>query len=232
MRSARWGFGVLLVVLASALGVGQWTGPNRGSAAPGADTVTLVFSQYRNVNGVLVLVFSGTVSSGAAGEEVEVVGQDCGGQGFRLIGGTQTRAGGGWQVQNPEQMPPWRWAPADSGMTFRARWKGQLSDPVVWRLPAVIGASKVPGRRAWKVFVSPSRGTLDGRIVELQRQVGRRRVRYRRARLVHKASYDRGPFNHEAVFAVAARGLKLRAFLPAKSAAPCYLAGATEPWRT
>lgn len=77
-----------------------------GLAATRADTVTLVFSQYRNVNGVLVLVFSGTVSNGAAGEEVEVVGQDCGGQGYRLIGGARTRAGGGWQVQNPSSEPP------------------------------------------------------------------------------------------------------------------------------
>nr|MBA2641691.1 hypothetical protein [Actinomycetota bacterium] len=104
MRSAQCGFGVLFVLLASALGVGHWIGPSPGSAASGADTVTLLFSQYRNVNGVLVLVFSGTVSNGTAGEEVEVVGQDCGVQGFRLIGGTRTRAGGGWQVQNPEQM--------------------------------------------------------------------------------------------------------------------------------
>lgn len=220
-RIPRFGVAAILILLLASSGL----------AMTRADTVTLVFGQYRNVNGVLVLVFSGTVSNGAAGEEVEVVGRDCGGQGYRLISGAQTRSGGGWQAQNPSSEPPYRSTPVDSGMTFRARWKGQLSNPVVWRVPAFVGAVKVAGRR-WKVFVTPSRGTLKGKIVELQRQVGRRWVRYRQAPLLHKPSFDLGPFNHEALFAVPKRGLKLRAFLPARSAAPCHLAGVSEPFRT
>ena len=51
-------------------------------------------------------------------------------------------------------------------------------------------------------------------------------------RLGRKPSLKLGAYNHEAVFEVPARGLSLRAFLPAKSAAPCYLAGASDPWRS
>jgi hypothetical protein len=198
-----------------------------------SDSVTLSIGQYRNVNKVLVLVFRGAVSSGAAGEEVEVVGRDCGQQGYRLISGAKTRAGGGWQVENPSVDPP-RWTPVDSGMTFRARWRSHVSEPVVWRAPAPIFALQVPGRRAWKVSVNayPGRASLKGHVVEVQRRVEGRWVRFRRGPLVHKPSFDLGAFNYEAVFPIAARGLRLRAYIPARSALPCYLPAATPSWRS
>jgi hypothetical protein len=73
---------------------------------------------------------------------------------------------------------------------------------------------------------------MAGRIVELQRRTGSAWVRYRTARLVHKASFDRGPYNNEAVFNVPARNLRLRAYLPRASALPCWLPAATAPWRS
>lgn len=234
-RRAGWVVGMTVVpLLASAVGLGQWMGPSRSSAASRADGVTMVFSQYRSVNGP-VLVFSGTVATGASGETVDVLAQDCGQRDYRLIGGAQTRAGGGWQFENPEQVAPWRYTRVDSGTTFRARWRGHFSDPYLWRLPAWLSVIKIPGRRAWRVLVSPPRLTtvsMQGKIVELQRWSGGRWLRYRRAPLVPKPSYDYGALNHEAVFAVPKRGLRLRAFLPARSAAPCYLAGVTQPWRS
>lgn len=235
-RRLHWAVGaMLLLLLTNAFGPRQWMGPSTSSAAPRADAVTLVVTQYRSVtSGARVLEFSGTVASGAGGEIVDVLGQDCGRRGYRLIGETQTRAGGGWQLQNPEQVAPWRYTRVYSGTTFRARWKGQLSDPYLWRLPAFIGAVKIPGRRAWRVFVSPESPwiSLKGKTVELQRWSRGRWVLYRRARLAHKPSYEHGAFSHEAVFAVPARGLRLRAFLRARSAAPCYLAAVTPPWRS
>lgn len=199
------------------------------------DQITMTMSQYRNVNLVRVLVFSGTVASGAAGEAVDVVGQFCGERGYHLIGATQTRPGGGWEVQNPSSEPPYASASYGSGTTFRARRREHLSNAVVFRIPAVISAAKVPGRPAWKVHVflqPPGIVYLTGKGVELQRRVGTRWVRYRRARLVRKASYDLGPYNHEALFSVPTRGLRLRAFLPRKSALPCYLPAATPSWRS
>jgi hypothetical protein len=50
---------------------------------------------------------------------------------------------------------------------------------------------------------------------------------------VLKPSLDYGgAFNHEAVFTVPARGLRLRGHLPQQGAAPCWLPNSTEPWRS
>jgi hypothetical protein len=204
-----------------------------GASQPGS--VTLSFSQFRNQNGVLVFVFRGAISSSAVGETVDLLVQDCGATGSRIAGGAQTRAGGGWEIQNPEPMPPWRSWPVYTGSTFRARWDGQLSDPVVWRAAAPISARKVPGERAWRVHIpdpAPSVVKLAGRVVELQRRVGGRWVRYQRTRLVHKASFTLGPYNNEARFDVPRRGLRLRGYMPGASALPCYLPAATRPWRS
>lgn len=204
-----------------------------GVALARSDAVTLSLSQYRNENGVGVLVFSGTVSSGSVGQTVELVGRDCGGRGYRILSETQTRAGGGWRIENPESTPPWRSFSWRSGMTFRARWGDELSEPIALRLPAGIGASKIAGRRAWRVFVSSSPLVpMAGRLVELQRSVGTSWVRFQRKRLVHKASFTLGPYNNEAVFPVERRGLRLRAFLPRASALPCFLPAASDPWHS
>lgn len=204
-----------------------------GAALAQAGSVTMTLTTARNVNGVLVLMFAGTVSSGAAGEEVEVVGQDCGGRGFRALALAETRPGGGWQVQNPEPAPTYRTWPWHSGMTFRARWEGRLSEPVVLRFPARIYAERVRGRRAWRVSVyESSLVPMKGKVVELQRRTEGGWARYRRGRLVHKPSLSRGAGNNEVTFQVAARGLTLRAFLPRASALPCFLPAATAPWRT
>ncbi len=195
--------------------------------------VTLSLDQYRDVNGVRTLVFSGVVSSGAVGETVELLGQDCGGRGSRLLGGAETRQGGRWQLENPEHVAPYRTFAWASGLAFRARWRDRISDPVVLRLPAGISATKVAGRRAWRVSVpSTSQVKMAGKIVELQRRVGSGWTRYRRAELIHRASFERGPYNNEAVFPVDARGLRLRAFLPRASALPCFLPAATPSWRS
>jgi hypothetical protein len=124
-----------------------------------SDAVTLSLSQYRDVNGVRTLVFSGTIASGAAGQTVELLGRDCGAEGLRLLGGAQTRDGGRWQLENPEHDAPYRTFRWSSGIAFRARWKEQLSDPVVLRREArppselrtgpIQQRGGVPGRGSW-----------------------------------------------------------------------------------
>jgi hypothetical protein len=222
-----------LVAATIALVVLAGLGSTRATSAP--ELVTLNVGAYRNANGILVLVFSGTVSGNASGQEVDVLGQDCGVRGNRLISGTHTLAGGGWRVENPHPDPPWRFTPWNSGMTFRARWNGELSAPRVYQLPAPVTVVKLPKRR-WRVSVSPPPpGTVSmkGKVVELQRLRGGSWVRIARSRLVYKARLDYGgAFNHEAVFQVPQRGWRLRAFLPAGSAAPCYAAGASAEWRS
>ena len=201
----------------------------------GADSVTLDVGQYldksRPVN-QLTLVFSGTISSRAAGEYVEVLGRDCGARADRLVSGTQTGGGGSWKVENPDSTtyPP-RWSPVYSGTTFRARWSGDYSAPVLWRVPAQPRVVRTPRTRVWVVRMAPAAPTdkvgFKGKTVVLQRLSAGGWVRVRSARLVREQSHD-----YEASFRIPTRGLRLRAYLPAQSAAPCFLPGASVAWRS
>ena len=200
----------------------------------GADTVTLDVGQYLDKNrpvNQLTLVFSGTISSRAAGEYVEVLGRDCGAGADRLVSGTQT-SGGGWKVENPDSTTyPARWNPVYSGTTFRARWSGDYSAPVLWRLPAQPTVVRTPRTRVWVVHMAPATPTgkvgFQGKTVVLQRLSVGGWVRVRSARLVREQSY-----NYEARFTIPTRGLRLRAYLPAESAAPCFLPGSSPTWRS
>lgn len=208
-----------------------------GTASPGSaqqsPEVSLALSQYENVNGVRVLVFAGAISSGAAGEVVQVLARDCGVRGYRLVGETRTAAGGRWRIENPSSDGrSFGWG---SGTSFRARWADRLSDAITLRLPAQVWVKRVQGQRAWKVHVftgRPGVTSLAGKAIMLQRARGSRWVTIQRARLVHRPSFELGPNNFEAVFGMRARGVRLRAFVPTASAAPCYLAAASVPWRT
>jgi hypothetical protein len=206
-----------------------------------ADTVTLDLAQYFDVQNAPVLVFSGTISSRAGGQYVEVLGRECRSRGERLISGVQTSEGGGWRVENPDsRTSPARQTPVHSGMPFRARWHGQYSRPVTWHLPAGPVVARIGRTRTWVVHMRPATPTgqpagqvgFHGKLIELQRQAGSRWVRVRTARLARKASFRWGAFNYEARFRVPTRGLTLRAHLPEKSAAPCFLPGASATWRS
>jgi hypothetical protein len=201
-----------------------------------ADSVTLDVSQYRNANRVLTLVFQGTISSRSRGEYVEVLGRYCGASGDRLITGTQTTGGGGFRIENPNSEPPWNYTDVYSGTTFRARWNGQYSEPRLWQLPAQPRVARISGTRTWVAHATPATPTgqvgFQGKTIELQRSTPGGWVRVRSARLVRKASLRWGPFNYQAAFTVPTRGLRLRAYLPAASAAPCYLPGGSESWRS
>jgi hypothetical protein len=150
------------------------------------------------------------------------------------VGETQTTVGGGWRLQNPPDngiQPAFTW---ESGATFRARWNGRLSNPVTLRLPAQMWVKKV-GRRAWKVHVFAGRlGSVAfaGKTIQLQRADGSGWATIQRSQLVHRPTFNLGAGNYEAVFRTRKRWVRLRAFLPAASAAPCHLATASLPWRT
>ncbi|MEJ7793132.1 MAG: hypothetical protein WKF65_14270 [Gaiellaceae bacterium] len=161
---------------------------------------------------MLVHVFSGAVSDPEPGQDVEIVGEDCGVRGSRLIAATKTTAGGAFQADNQDSSTPW-----SSGITYRARWKGNLSAPVQYRLPAVpVYAVKVRKRVAWRVHFSPQALTVRyaGKPVELQRFSNGEWVRFQASRLTLKPSLRYGAFNHEAEFSVPRRGLRLRGYLP------------------
>lgn len=206
----------------------------QGEAASRAEAVTLALREFKNANFVRVVVFSGVVSSPEAGQEVEIVGEDCGTRGLRLIAATKTTPGGAFQAENPGQSPPYAYTPISSGITFRARWRGNLSAPVQYRQPATPLSAVKAGPATWKVHFAPQQLPVPyaGKLIELQRLSNGRWVRLQGARLKLKPSLRYGAFNHEAAFTVAKRGLRLRGYLPARSAAPCWLSNATEPWRS
>ena len=153
------------------------------------------------------------------------------------IAETTPGAGGGWEIQSQNPEPPYgsvRWSAAQ---TYRARWGDQLSEPATGpRLPLRPSVEKVPRRQAWKVHVNhngfPLSLTLAGKPVVLQRTRGKAWSLYKSAPLKRKASLKLGAYNHEAVFAVPARRLTLRALVPAKTAGQCHLPGASVPWRS
>ena len=207
------------------------------TAGAANQAVTLSLRQYVNANKVRVLVWYGQVSGGAGGEHVEVQAQDCGTKVFYKIAETTPGSGGVYEIESQSSAPPYgsvRWSAAQ---TYRARWGDQLSTPVPGlRFALTPWTEKVPRRRAWRVHVNhngfPLNLTLAGKPVVLQRKRGETWVLYRQAPLKRKPSLKHGAYNHEAVFEVAARGLTLRALVPAKTAGQCWLPGASEPWRS
>jgi hypothetical protein len=101
------------------------------------------------------ITFAGRVSSGAAGEVVEVQAKECGRNRFyRLIAGSRTVSGGSWVLDNETggvdmfSIPP--------NAYFRARWKGNYSNVVLVRVPLTVWARWNPRRRTVRVSVSAS----------------------------------------------------------------------------
>jgi hypothetical protein len=205
-------------------------------AAPRADAVTLSLRQYTNENKIRVFVWFGQIASNSAGEDIEVLGRDCLTKHLRLYTATRSASGGGYEVESAQRTTPYNIVDVNSGTTFRARWRDQLSNTILHKTPLpTLYALKMPKRRAWRVIVNPVPIYVvwAGRVVELQRFRAGKWIRYKTARLVRKPSFDYGgATNHEAVFEVPTRGLKLRWLVPTKTVAPCYFGKASEPWRS
>ena len=160
------------------------------------------------------IIFSGTIPSRAAGEYVSVMYERCGLNFSTAIAGATTQEGGVW-----EAVP----SVATASGVFRARWNNRLSSPVRYRAPARVFFSRQRGR-IFRVAVT-AEAKLGGRFVALQRLAGGRWVHVRRIRLEIEGAYS-------ATFAVPRRGLTLRIFVPAATAAPCYVASASQTVRS
>lgn len=216
---------VALVVALAALGCAAVT-----LAAPGVDDVTLqVDVRFDPGTRSREITFAGRVSTGRAGEVVEVQAKECGRERFyRLIAGTRTVSGGSWGLDNETGGVDMFHVPANA--YFRARWEGKFSNVVLVRVPLRPRAVWNPRRRTVRVSVS-SAGTgysFRGRVVELQRDTGGGQwVAVRRARLSRASA---GVF--ATAFQVPTRGLTLRVFAPDATGAPCFGSGASDTWRS
>ncbi len=165
------------------------------------------------------LRFSGQIASGEANQYVTVMEQKCGYAFATATAGTLTRPGGAWMVESR----------MSGSATYRARWNGRLSAPVKFSAPIPVSIEKLSrARTRVQVVAHPSPQNLAGRYVELQRLSGTGWTRVRRARLV-KTEWDH---TFHTVFTVRTRGLRLRAFVPAATGAPCYTSTVSETWKS
>jgi hypothetical protein len=187
------------------------------SAAAGALTQEVTLQLSRSPDPVTKtdrIIFSGAIPSREAGEYVSVVYEKCGYNFSTAVAGAITQEGGRWEA-----------APsvAVASGVFRARWNNRVSNPVRYRAPARVFFSKQRGQ-TFRVAVT-AEAKLNGRFVALQRLAGGRWVHVRRIRLEVEGAYV-------ASFKVPRRGLRLRIFVPDKTAAPCYEAAASQTVRS
>jgi hypothetical protein len=184
------------------------------AAAPTQEVTLRLERSPDPVTKVERIFFAGAISSRAAGESVTVMYQRCGLQFSTAVAAATTQEGGVWEAAPSVAVA--------SGL-FRARWNNRLSDPVRYRAPAHVFFSKQRGR-TFRVAVT-AEAKLAGRVVALQRLSGGRWVHVRRIRLELDGAYV-------AEFKVPRRGLRLRIFVPAATAAPCYAASASQTVRS
>jgi len=195
------------------------------AAATETVTLTVVRTYDERLNAYRAR-FSGTVSSGAEGEDVTVMQQTCGNSFATAIAGTQTRVGGVWDV---EPASPYLIAPS---ATYRARWKDVQSEPVTAR--AKIPVFFFPSVRGlWRASVSLGsvQQEMRGRIIVLQRLVKGKWKTIERKRLALGPAGGSG-YSYVAQFRIRKRGWSVRVLIPAASAAPCFTSNATKKQKT
>lgn len=181
-----------------------------------AEGVTLEVERYFDpVCQCHKLRFSGRIPSARANEYVAIMAQKCGARSASAFAGASTREGGSWSAE---------WWESGSA-TYRALWNGRLSEPVTVRVETRLTVNvtrQARGRYHVAVLTNNSPQDMDGRIIELQRLAGGRWLAVRRVRLVARGSPGYGG-GYVAMLRVRTRGLKMRVFVPEKSAAPCFV---------
>jgi hypothetical protein len=164
------------------------------------------------------LQFAGTVANQAAGEKVEVEFRRCEFGGWRLVGGATTASGGAWFVEI-------RSFPGGGSGFWRARWRNETSNVIRDLHPFQYnGYTDRRGRLSFTFYAGDSTQYMGGRAVQLQRKTAAGTwVLVRTTRLTRIRGYG---YVYRATFVVRTRGLRLRLFVPARTAAPCFRAWA------
>ncbi len=187
-------------------------------APTGADGVSIAFQRFWYSPGnYYALRFYGAISSGQADEYVAVMHKPCRATVSTAVAGATTTAGGGWEVQ--PSFPP-------GAGEFRARWNDEVSEPVTYKPPLVPNVVKRPKRNV------PSGGLFlcrPGCLARDHERALRRAAATKHCGTMDAHSpgklvgfganlYNRTYLAHFTV----PKGLTLRAFVPAKTAAPCW----------
>jgi hypothetical protein len=190
-------------------------------AATQSVSLTVVRTKDQNT-GLWTVRFSGSISSGAAGELVTVLQQTCGYRSSTSIAAAETRSGGGWDAQPA--------TPASVAMsaTYRARWRNELSPPVRVRPPIEIFLfPSLRGGYTVRMTIGSVIQNMSRREVLLQRKRKGTWTTVRRARLRADGAGGAG-FAYAGTFSRVPRGWTIRARVPAKTAAPCFKTGTSE----
>jgi hypothetical protein len=182
------------------------------ASAPGAasDRVTLR-ANHRIAEDGVPLLLSGSLSNGRRGEAVTIEQDDCGPIPWHPLRTVRTGDGGGFVS----------FAAADENIRLRARSRGAVSNVVKVGVRPAITIAGVPGSirmviRAYDWF--------GGKTAQLQIQRGTRWQPAATARLVKRGSAGQYAQTWATFTKRVGHGL-YRAVLPARSAAPCYVAG-------
>jgi hypothetical protein len=210
-----------IVPLVFSLQTAAGGGPTRVESP---DTVTLSVRRfYDKTTELHHFHFQGRLSSPSAGEYVAVMHRKCGQSFATAVAGATSEAGGIWGASPTVSLV------AGSG-TFQARWKNDLSPLVTLRPPIDVRAEpRRDGTIRVVVTTYEVLQDLRGRTVVLQRLNRGTWSNLQRARLKKdpRSSYWS---SFVATFTFRDRGVALRAAVPAKTAGPCFKAGATTKW--
>jgi hypothetical protein len=196
-----------------------------GTAAPAQQVSLRVDRYFDPMCNCIRARFTGTVSNGRPGEYVTVMQQRCGGARFSTaLAAATTGPGGHWEATPSTYYTA---APLLPG-TFRARWEGNLSDPVAFRPPLRVTVRRERSGRFLTLVLAHA--TLRGEFLELQRLVGGqwKRVKYLR---INPRNISYGG-SYWVKFGVRTKGWSLRVYAPPETTAPCYTAGATGVFRS
>jgi hypothetical protein len=168
---------------------------------------------------------AGQLPTRAAGERVVILARECNARFDRQVRIARTFADGRWQVElGGSYGRPGDWG--ESGISYRARWKGRWSVPFVFRSRI---RPFVHARAANRVEVrvgAPLTVDLRRKPIVLERGTGDGWVRYRTARLA-LAPNTAGRY-YRATFVLGERGLRLRVLAPLATARPCFNPGASD----
>lgn len=168
----------------------------------------------------------GAIGSGQDHETVTVEVRECGlsQQGYRGVLAVDTEPGGRWST---EYYP---------GITasIRASWKNATSAPILVKQAARLLIRRVPGTsKTFEISVSGKLGFWHRRVL-FQQRVGSSWKTIKSVLLTEQGGVGNQGIIWTSVRFKASvpRGKLVRGVLPASSAKPCYLAGASNPMRT
>jgi hypothetical protein len=189
------------------------------SAQSGAVALQVRPTELRPTQSATLL---GRISSRRSGEVVRIEARHCGQTSYRTVTQVRTPPGGTFRLE---------WA-VGINATFRARWRGAVSRPVLVRQQPFVQIDQT-GASEFEVGVG-SLGLMWRKRVEIQRRTGGRWQLVRRVTLTdtHAGAGSSGVWTDADVRLSVPVGTQLRAVLTAAQARPCYLGSTSNVIRT